>query len=111
MGSSPSDPGGWRERIASLRSNGTPEIALGGSVLLLLAADQFLQGRSEEKFRRDKAAVMTRLRHDVRIDLEREAAGGMDGAALKRLAASGAREEVSAQLHGRLLACLHGKNA
>ena len=97
MGSSPSDPGGggWRERIASLRSNGTPEIALGGSVLLLLAADQFLQGRSEEKFRRDKAAVMTRLRHDVRIDLEREAAGGMDGAALAAVGGTGGGSDLA----------------
>ena len=66
----------FRQRLARLRSNGTPEIVFGVGLLTLLAADQLLQSQQEEQHRSDREAVLKQLQYDVNADMAKERSDG-----------------------------------
>ena len=66
----------FRQRLARLRSNGTPEIVFGAGLLTLLAADQLLQSQQEAQHRSDREAVLKRLQYDVDADMAKERSDG-----------------------------------
>jgi len=66
----------FRQRLARLRSNGTPEIVFGVGLLTLLAADQLLQSQQEAQHRSDREAVLKQLQYDVNADMAKERSDG-----------------------------------
>uniref|UniRef100_A0A7S0AZ76 Uncharacterized protein n=1 Tax=Minutocellus polymorphus TaxID=265543 RepID=A0A7S0AZ76_9STRA len=66
----------FRQRLARLRSNGTPEIVFGVGLLTLLAADQLLQSQQEAQHHSDREAVLKRLQYDVDADMAKERSDG-----------------------------------
>jgi len=68
--------GTFRQRLARLRSNGTPEIVFGAGLLALLAADQLLQSQQEARHKSDREAVLQRLQYDVDADMAKERSDG-----------------------------------
>ena len=66
----------FRQRLARLRSNGTPEIVFGVGLLTLLAADQLLQSQQDAQHRSDREAVLKRLQHDVDADMAKDRSDG-----------------------------------
>ena len=65
-----------RQRLARLRSNGTPEIVFGVGLLTLLAADQLIQSQQEAQHRSDREAVLKQLQYDVNADMAKERSDG-----------------------------------
>jgi len=61
----------WKDRLRDLRNNGTPEIVFGSVILILLAADRFLQAQQRD----GRERMMRLMEREIRLD----AAGGNDG--------------------------------